>query len=725
MKSVELTVDDVCKSFVDRAVALKATDEMQSLHKNIEDFYAEPVSYEPKKFFAVSAPPGSRKTQLAFNLAEFKDLDVLHVYLNSEEPLVAGTDISHLLVKALGDDLASHVFAAFENLPLVDYSSACAYSTASFHTVAVLSSCFGIVAADGAVISSVQALRKAVNDICKVGSMRRKPVVCVDEAHLEHPSAFQRALFLSSILRATGIAAIFMDTTSRIVDLVQVGAQASSAYTQPWAHFISNLPPIASSVLNMTLVESMPLQSLLAEVGRFPHCNPQLVRHLHSQALLHRDATIQHVVAKVADTLYNQKKSLRWVEGVRAQLRYILDVVGIAQSPTFVDNHFASFRQNDEVRLEGGYLVSPNQYDGLWNPKAYFSSSCEDPLLSMVLSGPCVPGLGFNNTNAHPAPFVYDPTTNLVIGTTTQSSARVTLTSAAAALLVHSAEMFVKEQRGGLLNHIPADHREGCLLLSMGMVACCCASRAGGFEGILAADFIRFLTTELQATIPSNNMALEWMDDEVEPLSKWWSKAGSTKLPCLLRVNDTQPLQLEALNFGTITCDTTDRHEARIENNGEQIYIETVDRANGVDSKMMQGILSRFWKYPGHPSMGIAIVTRLANIRKTLNATMLADVSVIHIKLSAEVEDRGVDRKVTTAAAPLRLLARRIGEPQGKKEATRGQQQTQSKLDNSKSDAELPDPRPRALLVIECDHEKIKDELVMAHRRLAMAFRMG
>lgn len=135
----------------------------------------------------------------------------------------------------------------------------------------------------------------------------------------------------------------------------------------------------------------------------FRGVNPRLMQQL-SDAVIGRGMELQSALAHVARLTYLTKDMLRTTDGVRAQVLYMLNNTRPElRTPALVSVHFARFNKDEEVIIQATetcvVTTTPPGGTQAWQPVPDFPSCREDPLLPLVLGGPCDSAL-------HPAPFV-------------------------------------------------------------------------------------------------------------------------------------------------------------------------------------------------------------------------------------------------------------------------------------------------------------------------------
>lgn len=509
---------------------------------------------------------------MAFDLVEHKSMNILHVYLAAQRedsqliyrhPTI---DIpSQLLSIALKED-----FHAFSDARERSSLALLQVDGPQLRVISVLSRAFGILGPQQETLLTAFDLRRAVNAM----QCASYPVVFVDEA-FQHPADetvvefnrntdLQKAVFLRSILRAVGIAVVFMGTTANTVSFVEAGAGMSSEHglPRPWATFITELPPtMLKEALELQLTHTMveaemppavPKDLLAGDLPptmlkgaldaeqqvnspahlvrwlmHFPRANPRYA-HLFVATAQKSDAEpVGTVLAAVARRLYHKKSILRTVDGIRAQVMYLLNSISVAKSSALVTAHFARFAaHNEELCMLGKRPMRVGEECNRWAPVPEFPTAAEDPLLAFLLGGPCALHCQLGANNAHPPPFVLH---------TSQCDHH--LSSATALLLVKGHAQYSNRAVDVPISNAKAAHRDGDLLECIAALACVNAARSGGLTGTQAPLFLRHMLTELQAIAsaarPSN--ALDWYDPG--QLLQFWPAAEHTIVPYVTRVD--------------------------------------------------------------------------------------------------------------------------------------------------------------------------------------------
>ena len=165
--------------YILNARLLKDSTEVFMLIKKIQQYY------KPHgrlcECFAVGAPSGSGKTQLAFTLGEYSQLDVLHICMSDSqecEQEIYKHDtisvVSKLLRVAVRQD-----FQNFHNIEDCTTTRLLEIDGPSLCTVALLSAALDIKTTDNRLTTFVSELRTAIRTIVDTDIY---PVIVVDEA---------------------------------------------------------------------------------------------------------------------------------------------------------------------------------------------------------------------------------------------------------------------------------------------------------------------------------------------------------------------------------------------------------------------------------------------------------------------------------------------------------------------------------------------------------------
>lgn len=153
------------------------------------------------------------------------------------------------------------------------------------------------------------------------------------------------------------------------------------------------------------------------------------------------------------------------------------------------------------------------------------------------------------------------------------------------------------------------------------------ASRAGGLQGINAADYLLAMIREMQAF----GAPLLWRD---ETLWDCWSSANTTTIPYIPRVDDEYPRQLLP-SVGRLTRTLkADHMDLSLTLHGEMIvFIECMSVSNkpsapttennnatkyssGTGVSIVRDVLRRFNTEGSGANLGVVIVSHLANLTR-------------------------------------------------------------------------------------------------------------
>jgi hypothetical protein len=195
-----------------------------------------------------------------------------------------------------------------------------------------------------------------------------------------------------------------------------------------------------------------------------------------------RQGSIEDCLAVTAMIVREQLSALSTKSGVRAQVRYLLNATIADKTGALIVGHFAhlpSALHGTTLVCDHGVVCLPPS-DRWWVPKPEFPSLQEDPLLALLLAGPCVRARALpSNGCSHPPPFA--------IG------GSVVLTSAAAVIAT-----FDHTETPSLPNR-PPQGGVSTFLESVTTLAVISASRAGCLGRTPAELFLRHYVTELRA----------------------------------------------------------------------------------------------------------------------------------------------------------------------------------------------------------------------------------
>lgn len=497
-------------SYERKATYLKDSKQMVELKDEVLGLYEALSRDSPMKFIGIGAPSGSGKTQTAFTLATYPCFKVVHVCLTTISNRSQHV-YNHYRIKDVSKALLTQLKADFRRLTRsisdVGITSATALMSTRLSVVLVLSRLFGIQSSQGTLLHTPNEFHAALLGLLNDAAAQR-PVMIVDEAYLQGGKRYacDLAVLLRSILRACGVASIFMGTTINMVSFIGGPESTDMSTGNPgkvdWATLITVLPNYIAVDFNSSLILSEEVREFVVGlIENYPHVNPRNLDHLCQAAVKSEESTTLDVVLKdVAQLLYNGKTVLRSVEGVRAQVHFLLGAVTTEKyMRVLVGKHFARYEANLTVFLEGSDVKAiEKETEILWPPVPTFPTSKIDPLLSLLLGGPCSCALG-----RHPSPFVFSSKSYHL---------PTSLTSAAALLLSHNYSARQAEASRTNLTNANAQSRNGNMLECIVTLACINASRACGVQGAPVLDFLLHLAMELQPTVLATD--LEWADTE-------------------------------------------------------------------------------------------------------------------------------------------------------------------------------------------------------------------
>lgn len=691
------------KHYAFEATLLKNSEVVNTLVEKIKHHYTESKvanddDHRSSSFFSVGAPSGSGKTQLAFTLAESASLDVLHICLTDEpessQEIYRHDSIheaSKLFRLAVRDD-----FVMLQNLENCTASSLLEEGGPELCTVALLSSSFGIKSTQDRIITSARQLREAVHAF--VASSGTFPVVVIDEAFqhiaaqdnssLDIMSDLHISLYLRSVLRATGIASLFMGTTINMVQFVLQGVNVStsSEKPRPWTQFISRLPPLMTGSASDVLRRVFPAWTDSSEP--FHSANPRLMQHL-IDSVARSNLNLEAALSNVARLTYLKKRILRTTDGLRGQVLYMLNSTGPEpRTPALVTAHFARFEKDEEVMVEAQQpcvaSAEPPSYTKPWEPVPDFPNCEEDPILPLIMGGPC-------DARLHPAPFVV-----------LLQKRKYELTSAAAFLLCKSLADSSNRFHSIPMSNSKAKHRDGDVTECIVALATVNASRANGLAGVLAADYLLAMIREMQAS----GVPLTWQDNA---LWDFWSNADNTTIPYVARLDDQFPATLLPSVGRLQRTANADRMDLSLTSGDKKVlfleckhlqnkpFAPATTGSGGAEINTVCEVLLRFNTNGRDSNLGVVVVSRLANLQNDSNvdAEQLKETCLVHI----QVVESGSNSRVSVV---------RIA----------------SSVKDAVEQHEVNKPKPRMLCFIECDEETIRRSLA-TETPLARAFKLS
>jgi hypothetical protein len=524
-----------CKAYANYAMAaelLYETPQVLDIKSKPAWFY-EGFKEEPLpvfgvacKFFALCAPSGSGKTQMCFSLRRHKDLKVVHVCLAQNEGtagatcrLPRGEALSQLVTAAIEMDYQDWRAGnnASEGTELRAKDLIDSWTPVPLRIVALLAEMLGFECHTER-IATVKELRRAI--IASVKAGERLPVLLIDEA-FAHEEFVCAVKFLRTVAGVSAIATIVMGTSTNIVlspDQWERSYVTHTARPPPWCELLTDLPDYRPVALSHLGSDADPV--IMALATDFPRVHPRILLTLMSAARGHK-GSIEDCLAVTAMSVREQLSALSTISGVRAQVQYLLNSTIADKTGALIGGHFArlpSVLHGTTLVCDQGVVCLPPS-DRWWIPKPEFPSLQEDPLLSLLLAGPCVRARTLvSNGCAHPPPFA--------IG------GSVILTSAAAAIatLDHT-ETPSQPNR-------PVQGGVSTFLESVTALAVINASRAGCLGRTPAELFLRHYVTELQARAPVSG-PLQWATSGSQyqnPLREFWTQADTWTIPWVARV---------------------------------------------------------------------------------------------------------------------------------------------------------------------------------------------
>uniref|UniRef100_A0A7S3LZ88 Uncharacterized protein n=1 Tax=Spumella elongata TaxID=89044 RepID=A0A7S3LZ88_9STRA len=499
-------------------------------------------SLNPRHFFCVAAPSGTGKTQTAFTLKSYGDFVVAHIVLNipllngspyakNMQPIYQHASIllpSLYLNEAIGWDL-NEIDAL--NIPV---SNDATWTPAvedllpggicekwQLHTVMALSRMFNLLDKDEEHIVVAKDMRARLWEY--VGARTRAsdrntfplPVVVVDEAlSYKDPDSTRRSSFLCAVLRAVGIASLFVGTNVEILKppVPRELPCPARVIPTPWARLITLLPRTHYAgtlfeILNVrgkraTLNFLRALTEYAFTCTNSVQCfNALFSYRLWEYFLKDPTRTIDELRSKAAQHLYGEKRLLRTAAGVSAQLQYCLGETLGPEDEDFIHCHFARLEEEVDLNLTPGNQVVVKGTNKEWVPQLAFASPAVDPIGPLLLGGICT-------GRKHPAPFtLYTPVSI------------IRLTAAMAVQLCR--KRLRKVHVGSNITEVSSTSYPHNFQESSMAAAAVCASQAWGISGVRAREFLLHFAAELLPSVPTQS--LRW--DPATPLEKWWSGA--------------------------------------------------------------------------------------------------------------------------------------------------------------------------------------------------------
>jgi hypothetical protein len=675
-----------------QAILLRDSDEAKYIANLIFEYYGKNCgSLTPNIFFAVGAPSGSGKTQLAFVLRSL-NFNVMHATLSSNDEMSQLVYVhsnifvfSSHLSKAIAKDLTRFPPSQFVNV----YDLA--MSTFTSHTVALLSCAFSIFDADKMVIVTVISFRKAINKL--FADTGRLPVLVVDEAFQgQNDLSMIPAVFLRSLARACGLVSIFMGTTVDTTRFIRTRTySATEVEVREWCLFISNLPKLNIDPSEIDKIKSVVVKSFVQMLQQSHQLtNPRAMQFLCACAQEgDGEMTLQDALNKMTNKFRRQKLIALSAVGVRAQLHYQLDDKNVSEkvAATLVMAHYAFYHKNVIVCLMSGKVVVVKK-DGWehWQPVPNFPTCFDDPLLALILGGFCLSQPTGCEDYFGSYPF-------LAAGM--DISHVMNLTSAAAYLLVWAEHQHTEVGRIVVANR-NAKKRNGNLLENIASLAIINASRVSGIGGCKVSDFIRGVVIELQP------LAVSLSCGNPNELSRLWSQTEH-KIPFVARtenddvnffpgncsniglhvgvffrpedsecvdgigycngdvfllaemknLDNKQPSQNEIVknddDYLTIkfpnSIDDISEVEAKIVDEGESEgeIARTVPLpsarggSGGAGIVVVRKVLKAFNNHASKAVLGLVVVSKLANIRGAVDEVDLKDTAVVYVQVKDDM----------------------------------------------------------------------------------------
>jgi hypothetical protein len=616
------------------ALALSETPEV----KMLDNFQGLPDDMSPQMFFAISAPSGSGKTQMGFNLRAAKVFDVVHIVLpsatagqaQSQQTYGTGDVEKHggRIWEALLAD--SNEFVNMSALWLLRYDL-----QKRSHTMEVLSDIFGLTAAEStpsaASINTTEALRAALYEratLVAEGKGLRLPLLIVDDAD---NTAYTR--LLRDISRAVGLATLIMGTT---VDLCLLENDTDSIDRRPggdpvqmWAYFNSGLPSVCLTQIEQATLQELRRQQQCCKAVSYPMVSAASAVVQPPTAQLEATPSLSAVEQSQPsagpapapcqlDTTEYQPHVLQFLASLNDSppgrrlnpliVRYLWDAVRAAgDSELTVDSLLARaaermYTEKPNLRtLEG--LRGQVQFS-LGDPLGpgdrglagtHFARFVGSDLVRLNSTGQWVINrLGeqpFNPLPVFPS-VAEDFVLPLVLGGCCVGSTAghpapfvvqhnhrsVTLTSAGALKLLRQSQ--APPLQWGHSYSPPALHRNGNFLKSVAPLAATCASRAHGVAGLPLSVFLLHFATELLTEVPTR--PLRWQSDT--QLERWVQDPHQL-IPALLCLRQHKNRPKGVLpGLGTIRCSLQPELD-RLVMNSEGVALFTLE---GVGSTTLE-----------------------------------------------------------------------------------------------------------------------------------------
>jgi hypothetical protein len=543
--SFDLDVEEAYQSYIAKADQLWNTSEVAEIADRVATFYSgrSNLLYDKalrSKYFVVGAPAGSGKTQLGFSLARYTSFRVVHICLVPTTRMPQDV-YRHPNIACLSEAVFSALHV--DHMRWLRYKGAVTTDMYATEIMAVVAYPLCVVAALAAAfdmdadvpggIVDVGQLRAAISSAALAGKAR--PLLVVDEAFQDRSSVIITKI-LRTVARVAGLATLFMGTTANMALFVEPGGgqEASTELsTSPWAVFLTKLPALQHQE-ELPPTGDCAAAATCLELMRYTQINPR--NYLRFRRELDSGSTSAEMCLAIAATcLYREKGTLRTTSGVRAQVQYQLNSARVTKTGALVTNHFARFPDSmhgTEIVLLQGNPV--RKLDNMpWKPAPDFPSMNEDPLLALLLGGPCTRE---GTSCAHPPPFAV-----------TASGRSTALSSAAALILALDDAAMQAKQTQIELGNKDATKRDGNVLECIVALATINASRAGSVGNTNADLFLRHFITERLPVVPQQG-PLRWSPASATLSAVWtlhdtwtspwvarvqWSDEGAAPIPAL------------------------------------------------------------------------------------------------------------------------------------------------------------------------------------------------
>jgi hypothetical protein len=560
------------------ALALSETHEVKMLVKLLWEFYDNlqglPDDMSPQMFFSITAPTGSGKTQMGFNLRAAKMFDVVHIVLLSatcsqaQSQHTHGTGDVEKHGKRIWDALEadSNEFVNMSAFWLLRYDL-----RKQSHTMEVLSDIFGLTAAESmssaTSINTTEALRAALYEratLVAEGKALRLPLLIVDDAHNT-----AHARLLRDISRAVGLATLVMGTT---VDLCLLENNTDSMDRRPggdssqmWAYFNPTLPAVClTGTETVSLLEvnqrkqsdePVPVLGGASPVAQKPTARSEATPSLRAVEQSQSSATPASAPRQI-DATERQPHVLQFLSSLNDNtpgrrlnpliVRYLWDAAHAAGANELTADALLArtaerlyAEKTSLSTLEGlrgqvqFALDDPLRADDRGLVHSHFARFVGSDLVRLNSTGQwTINQLGdqepFNPMPVFPS-VAEDFALPLILGGCCMGSTaghpapfvvqrdhrNITLTSAVALKLLRQSQ--VPPLQWGHSFSPPALHRNGNFLKSVAVLAATCASRAHGVAGLPLSVFLLHFATELLPEVPTQS--LRWQSDT--QLERW------------------------------------------------------------------------------------------------------------------------------------------------------------------------------------------------------------